>query len=337
MFLCFSSSSTFIFLVSLERCVILIIFLIFNLSKDKDKLSSTFFIFFINIVGSIPFIFFCSVLEGSFGGKEISLGGLERVAVYGSMLFILLSKVPIFLLHFWLTKAHVRASGTGSIVLARLMLKIGTVGLYKFCQIFLFFSKGIFFSFICCFSVARCLFIGMAMYRFFDLKYIVACSSIVHMALIIPGCLFPQSLGVVGSILIMVGHGLISCFIFYTVRLVYERRMNRSSDEGKRMERASSLFGLILFFSFLINLGFPPFVRFLREFFFVTFFLRLRFRIIPVLLCSFIIVGLVFILVSLLFLFGKKFKKRSGPFDPLVSRISLLFFVRILFVPLVLG
>lgn len=99
-------------------------------SKDEDKIISAMFITFINLRGSIPFMVFCSQAENVAYNTSF-LAILDFYLLFcGSLLF--LCKFPIFLLHFWLTKAHVRASGLFSILLARIILKLGTFGLFKF-------------------------------------------------------------------------------------------------------------------------------------------------------------------------------------------------------------
>lgn len=271
LFFCFLSFRFFYFVVFVECCVLFIIFLIFNFSKDLDKISSALFMFLINSLGSIPFLASCWTMPVSF--QTSSLGLLESsfsCSFFDFFFFLVLlcSKLPVFLLHFWLTKAHVSASGAGSIILAGLMLKIGSMGILKWSFFFLL----IFCSFellLVSFSVlTRCI-LCIVINRFFDVKYLVACSSILHMALTLPFFLQNSYFRVVSSCLIMVGHGLVSRLIFFLIRILYENRGNRSLIANKRLETCSRLLSFFLFFFFLINLGFPPFVGFISELIFV--------------------------------------------------------------------
>lgn len=267
LFLSFSSNSSFLFLSFLESCVILILVFIFRFAKDKDKISSTFFMFIINIAPSILFMYFCSTESVPLNCLVLGLDRGIRILFLFFLLGLLLSKLPLFLFHFWLTKAHVRARGPGSIILASLLLKIGGLGFYKFLWIVVNCSRLIISSF---FSVI--LFGGFSilvvMFRFIDLKYMVACSSVVHMAPIFPLLLKRDLVRSYSCFLMIVGHGLISYFVFFLVRILYESCQRKRSYFNKRIESARSLISVFLVLFFLMNIGFPPFISFIRELYF---------------------------------------------------------------------
>lgn len=271
LFLCFLSCSLFLFLVFIEFCVIFMIIILFNYSKDSDKISSTLFMFFTNILGSIPFIIFRS-RQFSFSGENslVSISQDYRFLIFLFFSLILFSKLPLVFLHFWLTKAHVRASGRGSIILARLLLKIGGVGFSKWGFIFNWIFNNYLYLFILNFRIFFSLFILFIINRFFDVKYLVACSSIIHISLIRPFLLYNSFGSFYSRSLMIVGHGLISCLIFYLVTFLYELRYNRSSICNKSLESLFPVFSFFFIFSFLLNLGFPPFVRFITEIYFAS-------------------------------------------------------------------
>lgn len=142
--LSFRINRAFLFLLMFESIIFPIFLLILNFSKSKDKISSLFFIVFFNLAGSLPFIYFSSnILEfvsrppsSVFLFTDLNFRSLLRLC----FIFIFLTKIPIIFLHFWLPKAHGRASGACSIVLARLVLKLGTFGFFKFIRINIIFS-----------------------------------------------------------------------------------------------------------------------------------------------------------------------------------------------------
>lgn len=263
-FVCFTFifDSTFLFLMFLEASSIPMLLLILNYSKGQDKVSSLIFIFFINFSGSMPFFFFSIMKDGE---SYVNFLDPFYSFFYLFCFFLLLrSKVPIFLLHFWLTKAHVRASGSCSMLLARLILKLGTFGLLKFSSFFcsLFRVLGSFLFRIGSFS---CVLLTWVMARFFDVKLLVACSSIMHISMILPFSSDPMSYPYCGRVMMMVGHGLISYYIFYLVTLLYEFSLNRSYDFAKAIESSSKSLSTFFFLFMFLNLGLPPFVSFLRE------------------------------------------------------------------------
>lgn len=258
----FLFDSCFFFLLFLEISSIPMFFLILNYSKGRDKISAAIFILFINFLGSMPFFYFRVVKDELF-----QLRGLDSVYSFFILFcffLILGSKVPVFFLHFWLTKAHVRASGSCSMLLARLMLKLGTFGLFKFsCTFFRLFKSlagplfrvGVFGSLV----------VGLVMIRFFDVKLLIACSSIAHMVMITPFCFAPLCYPICGSLIIIVGHGLVSYFLFYVVTLIYEASFNRSYDFIKSLESVRGSLPLLLCVYLFLNLGLPPFLNFLSE------------------------------------------------------------------------
>lgn len=304
-FFCFRTCRRFLFLLSLEICAFLMIFFIFNYAKDYDKISSSTFIFCINIVGSIPFMIFCwsCPLDFFSGGNTFNSFSSYLVFIFFSL--ILASKLPIFIFHFWLTKAHVRASGSGSIILARIILKIGSVGLIKWGPIFSFIFS-IFSRITFRFFLILGIFMLVVINRFFDLKFLVACSSVSHISLTFPLLIIDSSSGLYSSLLIMVGHGVVSCVVFFLVTLAYERFQNRSIFSSKRIESDSSSFSLIIVLWMILNLGFPPFPRFFGELFFIWSLHRFSPFLSSIFFFCLIISGIFFVNFIMMIIFFKK-------------------------------
>lgn len=100
LFFRFLSCLSVFFLLFLESCVILIVVFIFRFAKDKDKISSTFFIFLLNMAPSVLFIYFSFSFLERFACSGISLSGQKRFLLFFMFVSLLLSKLPIFLLHF---------------------------------------------------------------------------------------------------------------------------------------------------------------------------------------------------------------------------------------------
>lgn len=310
LFLCFLCNSPIFFIIFLEICVPPIVYLILNLSKDLDKFTSVIFIFCINILGSIPFIIFCYFFLQNFNSNSLFLSSFDSNFIIDTFLFfcfilVLVSKVPIVFFHFWLTKAHVRARGACSIILARLILKLGTFGIYKFFLLFILCSS-IFVTPLLRVSLFGCTFFCVLMLRFFDLKFVVACSSILHISLIIPLLCSGASTGVIRSLFIMTGHGLVSYFLFYIVTVFYESSFNRTTDFNKSLESNSKRASLILFVLIFLNIGFPPFINFYRELMFCMALFKTSLVSLPIFCFSMLIMVIVSIFILTKSLFGKK-------------------------------
>lgn len=261
-FLC---NSPFTFLILLETSVLPTALLIILLSKDKDKLISVFLMIVINLRGSLPFICY-SILYLDWVQVR-ALTNLNRCFSFVIMfrfLFMLCSKVPVSIFHFWLTKAHVSARACVSIILASILLKLGTYGLIKFMSSFNKICSTIS-SFFFPWCLTFCFFFSLLMIRFVDIKILVALSSILHISLILPMLSLGSSIGAASIIFIMLGHGLVSYFFFLLVRVMYERSLRRSTHYNKSRESHYRALFLIIFSLSFLNIGVPPLVNFLRE------------------------------------------------------------------------
>jgi NADH:ubiquinone oxidoreductase subunit 4 (subunit M) len=150
-------------------------------------------------------------------------------------------------------------------VLASLLLKIGCVGFYKFS----FRLGGPVFKQLTypSFSlrILGFFYILGFMLRFCDLKFMVACSSVVNMSPTFPLLLNRDSLSVYSSFLIIIGHGLISYFIFFLVRCLYEISQRKRSSIIKSIESYHTSFSIWIIIFLLANIGFPPLMTFIRE------------------------------------------------------------------------
>lgn len=289
---CFVSDNIFSFLIFFELSLIPIVFLILNFGKDFDKLESSYFMLIMNLIGSLPFVLGVWFISNSFSTFSLvymtfNIFYLDNFFIFIFINLIFLFKLPLFFFHFWLTKAHVRASGTCSMILARLMLKLGVMGVLKFVFFFIFFDciLFIFFPFILISSI----WVLVLMIRSFNIKFLVALSSILHMS-IIPILFYSFNFyGFTRRLLMIVGHGLVSGLLFSIVTFNYEQVFNLSLDFSKSLESCSKLFSWIFIFFVFLNFGVPPIINFLRElycclsmlsvrlFFFFFFFLSLIF------------------------------------------------------------
>jgi len=172
------------------------------------------------------------------------------------LVFSFIVKFPVFGFHYWLPVAHVEASTIGSIILARVLLKIGGIGaLYMVKYInYMFFigwlSIGILIS-IFVILVVR------------DIKIMVAYSSVAHITLVYFVMILGLELGVKGGVFMMFYHGIISSLMFWLVGLLSV--LKSRNILVMKYVRISSYFIFIVFVIMVMNIGFPPFIGFLSE------------------------------------------------------------------------
>jgi len=242
-----------IFFLIYEIVFILIMFVIVFLGYRFERLIAAFLIIFYSFLFSSPTLMMILVFDHTFLMKEWLLYSiLINYFLVGSFIV----KFPIFGFHYWLPVAHVEASTIGSIILAGVLLKLGSVGL-----IYLI----IYINFIIKF---HWLGLGMVLLILIilnlrDLKIIIAYSSVAHIRIVFYIIMIGSIIGKKGAIFIIFYHGFISPLIFWVVGLLAWWK-TRSLLVIKYLS-FSYLFLLCLFFLLILNIGFPPFIGFMRE------------------------------------------------------------------------
>lgn len=175
-------------------------------------------------------------------------------------------KFPVYFLHLWLPKAHVEAPTTASMLLAGLMLKLGTAGFLRIMRRmhFLDITYWLFVAFIgIILASVRCAFQR-------DVKSIAAYSSVAHMSFIFLSLNYVSLSGKVGSLMLMLSHGYTSTLIFYLIGEFYHISRTRILYYINSFFNSSMMFGIIFSLVILSNSGVPPSLSFLSEFLIVV-------------------------------------------------------------------
>jgi len=250
-----STNSLLVFFIMYELSLFPVCLLIIFFGYQPEKIKSMFYLLLYTVACSAPFLYSAILLNC----RVIS--GFSSLSEYWRLLVCLsfMVKSPIYTLHSWLPKAHVEASLLGSMLLAGVILKLGRYGLLLLAPfllsnsslfIYLTLSGGIVCSAICC--------------RNWDMKSLVAYSSVVHIGVVTLGAIRGLELGfwVAGGIL--VGHSLLSPLIFSLAFELYLSRGRRSFVYGHTSSVSISLLLAVSLCSGL-NFGLPPFLNFWVE------------------------------------------------------------------------
>jgi NAD(P)H-quinone oxidoreductase subunit 4 len=194
--------------------------------------------------------------------------GTELILL-GALLVGLFIKTPIFPFHTWLPDAHVEASTPISVLLAGVLLKLGTYGLLRF-GIGLFFDAWVVVApWLATLAAISALYGASCAIAQQDMKKVVAYSSIAHMAYILLAAAAGTRLSIIAAILQMISHGLISALLFLLVGVVYKKTGSRDVTVLQGLlnpERGLPVTGTLMILGVMASAGIPGMVGFIAEF-----------------------------------------------------------------------
>jgi len=175
-------------------------------------------------------------------------------------------KVPLLPFHTWLPDAHTEAPTSGSVILAGILLKMGTYGLLRFC-IGMFPSAAVvagpWMMGLGAAGIVYGAFLAMAQT---DLKRLVACSSVSHLGYVVLGIFALTGSGLRGGVLQMVNHGLSTGLLFLLVGMIYERRHTRAFDQYGGIAAVMPVLALLFVVAVLSSAGLPGLNGFVGEY-----------------------------------------------------------------------
>ena len=175
-------------------------------------------------------------------------------------------KVPMFPFHTWLPAAHVEAPTAGSVVLASVLLKMGTYGFLRFCLPITTEATLLIGPYILWLSIAGIIYGGLTALAQSDMKKLVAYSSVGHMGFVTLGIFVLNKNGVEGAILQMINHGVTTGALFLCIGMLYERTHSREIADHSGIAKNLPIFVTFLTIFSLSSLAFPATNSFVGEF-----------------------------------------------------------------------
>ena len=174
-------------------------------------------------------------------------------------------KVPMFPFHTWLPDAHVEAPTAGSVILAGVLLKMGTYGFIRFSLPLLPEATLEAVPWVATLSIIAIVYAALVTLVQKDMKKLIAYSSVSHLGFVMLGMFALNPLGMEGSVLQMVNHGLSTGGLFLLVGLIYERRHTKAIAEFGGLAKVMPIYATFTFVIFLASMGLPTLNGFIGE------------------------------------------------------------------------
>ncbi|MEN8727816.1 MAG: NADH-quinone oxidoreductase subunit M [Sulfurovum sp.] len=175
-------------------------------------------------------------------------------------------KVPMFPFHTWIPYAHGQAPTIGSVILAAVLLKMGTYGFVRFSLPMFPDASVLSITPIAVLSLIMIIYTAMIAYAQKDVKQVIAYSSVSHMGIIMLGLFAMNAEGLSGSVFQMLSHGIVSGALFMLVGMIYERRHTKLMSEFGGIASVMPKFAVIFGIMLMASVGLPLTIGFVGEF-----------------------------------------------------------------------
>ena len=199
-------------------------------------------------------------------GKAGALTIKEQVVLFGAFGLAFAIKIPMFPFHTWLPDAHVEAPTAGSVILAGVLLKMGTYGFLRYAIPIFHEAAALFSAPLMGLAVVGIIYGALLAFAQEDVKKLVAYSSVSHLGFVMLGMFAMTREGIQGSILQMVNHGLSTGALFLCVGFLYERRHTRLIEHFGGIARVLPFFAVVFMITVFSSIGLPGTNGFVGEF-----------------------------------------------------------------------
>nr|UXK95597.1 NADH dehydrogenase subunit 4 [Macropostrongyloides woodi] len=260
----FISSNMLMLYMFFELSLFPILIMILGFGAQIEKINSGYYLLFYAAVCTFPFLFVYYKSMFMF-----TMNYFDFIMTW-EMFFILslsfMMKFPVYFLHLWLPKAHVEAPTTASMLLAGLLLKLGTAGYLRILGSMSFVYN----NFWIIISLLGMILASFSCVFQSDAKSLAAYSSITHMSFLLLSLVFIMMSSKISGLIMMLAHGYTSTLMFYMIGEFYHISSTRMVYFMNSFFNSSMFFGILFSLVFLSNSGVPPSLSFLSEFMIIT-------------------------------------------------------------------
>ncbi len=198
--------------------------------------------------------------------SQMPIGFREQLLLFGAFALAFAIKVPLFPFHTWLPDAHVEAPTAGSVILAGVLLKMGTYGFIRICLPMFPDATVAYLPYIAVLSVIAIIYGALVAMVQKDVKSLVAFSSVSHMGFVMLGIFALNLQGMEGAIMQMVNHGVSTGALFLLVGMLYDRRHTRLIEEFGGIAKVMPVYSTFFMIVALSSIGLPFTNGFVGEF-----------------------------------------------------------------------
>uniref|UniRef100_A0AAU7VC24 NADH-ubiquinone oxidoreductase chain 4 n=1 Tax=Stenopsocus brevicapitus TaxID=3074938 RepID=A0AAU7VC24_9NEOP len=266
--LSFYTSNLFLFYLFFEGSLIPTFMIIMGWGYQSERVQASIYLLMYTLVCSLPLLLMIFYFYNESNYLSMILN-LDKKIYINFMIFIFMYtafmvKLPMFMLHLWLPKAHVEAPVAGSMILAGVLLKLGGYGALRLSSLILNLIYKYTWMFIVL-SLLGGVLISLNCLRQSDVKLLIAYSSVSHMGIMLSGSMTFSMWGLSSGLALMLSHGLCSSALFFLANVVYERVGSRSMYLVKGMLHLLPKMTLWWFLFCAMNMAAPPSLNLLSE------------------------------------------------------------------------
>jgi len=219
----------------------------------------------------------------------------DQLWLFAAFFFGFAIKVPMVPFHTWLPYAHGQAPTIGSVILAAVLLKMGTYGFVRF-SLPMFPDASVYFMIpVAIIALIMIVYTALIAYAQEDMKQVIAYSSVSHMGVIVLGTFAMNSEGITGSLFLMLSHGIVSGALFMLVGVIYDRRHTKMMSEFGGLASVMPIYATIFAVMLMASVGLPLTIGFVGEFLSLLGFFKVS-PIITAIAGTTIIIGAVYML-----------------------------------------
>ena len=240
-------------------------------SRERKMLASYYF-FLYTLLGSVMMLLSILYVYNQVGATDYEIlltfvfSSFEQKVLWFTFFLAFAAKVPMVPVHLWLPEAHVEAPTAGSVILAGVLLKLGTYGFIRF-SLPLFPQASFYFApFVYTMSLMGIVYTSLTAIRQTDFKRIIAYTSVAHMNVVMLGIFSFNNVGIEGALLQSLSHGFVASALFVIIGVVYERYRTRLVKYYGGLVHTMPLYVSVFLFFTMANIGFPGTSGFIGEF-----------------------------------------------------------------------